>query len=260
MKLAVSGKGGVGKTTLTASLAKLFSQRGKKVIAIDADPSVSLAGALGLVDAPDVVPIADMKELIEERTEAKSGGFGQMFKLNPHVSDLPEKLSLDADGIKLMVLGGIQKGGGGCACPENTFLRTLLNHLILIRDEVALLDMAAGVEHLGRATVQGVAALIVVVEPGLASVRTALQVTRLAGDIGIKKILAVGNKLRTDSQRQFLREQMADVPLLGFISYDEAIADADLHGRSAYDTCSHLVSEVGSIAEELAKHLNGDLG
>ncbi len=150
MKIAISGKGGVGKTTFAALLIKNLSEMGHKVLAIDADPDANLATALGIDHAEKIVPISEMKDLVEERTGAKPGSIGQMFKLNPKVDDLPDALSYKLDGIKFMRLGGITKGGGGCICPESTLLKALVTHLVLLRDEDLVMDMEAGIEHLGQ--------------------------------------------------------------------------------------------------------------
>lgn len=256
VKIAISGKGGVGKTTLAAAMAYVLSQEGSKVIAIDADPVANLAASLGFPEASKIVPISQMKDLIKERTGATSEEYGKFFKLNPKVSDLPEKLSCERDNLKLMVLGGIKRGGGGCACPENVFLRTLLSHLILQRDEVVVVDMEAGVEHLGRATVQAVNAMIVVVEPGMRSIEAARQVQRLAGEIGIKSVFAVGNKVGNKSHRDFLEKELVGIPLLGLISYNEKIAEADLAGKAAFEGNELLISEVKQIIKKLHSELH----
>ncbi|MBW1683357.1 MAG: AAA family ATPase [Deltaproteobacteria bacterium] len=205
MKLAVSGKGGVGKTTFASFLIRALADEGKKVLAIDADPDANLAQALGVKDWERIVPISQMKELIEERTEAKVGTMGSFFKLNPKVDDLPESLSIEVDGIRLMVMGGVKKGGAGCICPESTLLKNLVRHIVLARDEAVVLDMEAGLEHLGRGTAMAVDQLIVVVEPGRRSVETAFQVRKLAADIGVKRLAFVGNKIRGEKDREFLK-------------------------------------------------------
>ena len=150
MKIAVSGKGGVGKTTFSSLLIRSLNDAGKHVLAIDADPDANLAAALGIENAHDITPIAEMKDLIFERTEAKPGTVGGFFKLNPKVDDLPEALSARLGNIKLMRLGGVKKGGAGCICPESTLLRALITHVVLARDEVVVMDMEAGIEHLGH--------------------------------------------------------------------------------------------------------------
>ncbi len=251
MKIAVSGKGGVGKTTLTASLAKLFADDGSKVIAIDADPDTNLAAALGIKDADKIIPLVELKELVKERTGSTSDEFGKFFKLNPTVSDLPEKYSISNDGMRLMTLGTIKRGGSGCACPEGVMLKALLNHLILQRDEVVIVDMEAGIEHLGRASIRAVTALIVVVEPGKRSIQTAFQVKKLAADLGIKTIYAVGNKVMNHSHSEFIKKELKGIPLLGTISYNKKLIDSDLQGKAAYSDNEQLLSEVGKIIARL---------
>ncbi|MCF6159487.1 MAG: carbon monoxide dehydrogenase [wastewater metagenome] len=251
MKIAVSGKGGVGKTTFVATLAKVFTEYGKRVIAIDADPVSNLAATLGVKDVSKIVPISQMKDLIRERTGATSEEYGKFFKLNPTVSDLPDKLSLELDGIRLMVMGAVKRGGGGCACPENVFLRTLLSHLILQRDEVIIVDMEAGIEHLGRATVKAVNALIVIVEPGSKSIQTASQVKKLADDIGLKSIYAVGNKITSDEHKKLIEKGLNTIPVLGFISYNDGVLEADIEGRAAFSENRQLLLEVREIKNRL---------
>lgn len=257
MKIAVSGKGGVGKTTFVATLARVFAENGKKVIAIDADPVANLAATLGMKNISEIVPISQMKDLIKERTGATSEEYGKFFQLNPTVSDLPDKLSLEQEGIKLMVLGAIKRGGGGCACPESAFLRTLLSHLIVQRDEVVIVDMEAGVEHLGRATVKAVNALIVIVEPGSKSIQTAFQVKKLADDIGLKSIYAVGNKVASDEHRALIEKGLQGIPVLGFISYNDRVLESDIVGKAVFAENSQLMSEVRKIKNSLDDCIKG---
>lgn len=238
MKLAVSGKGGVGKTTFSALLARNLSEQGKRVLAIDADPDANFAAALGMPDADKITPIADMKDLIFERTEAKPGTVGGFFKLNPKVDDLPDSLSTEMDNIKLMRLGSVQKGGSGCLCPESTLLRALVTHIVLLRNEVVVMDMEAGIEHLGRATARAVNRLIVVVEPGRRSIDTADHIKKLAAEIDIKNIAVVGNKIRSKTDEDFLRKHLSGFEFLGFLPYDETLIEADLNGVSPFDTDS----------------------
>ena len=235
MKIAISGKGGVGKTTFASFLIKAFAEQGKKVLAIDADPDANLAQALGIKRSSDIVPISEMKALIEERTEAKVGSMGSFFKLNPKVDDLPEKLSFELNGIKLMVLGGVKKGGAGCICPESTLLKNLVRHVVLARNEVIVLDMEAGLEHLGRGTAMAVDRLIVVVEPGRRSIETAYHIRDLATDIGLKKLSLVGNKIRSEKDKEFLTRQMPEFQFLGFIPFGGEIIEADLEGRPPFE-------------------------
>jgi len=251
MKIAISGKGGVGKTTFAALLIKSLSEKGHKVLAIDADPDANLATALGIDQAEKIVPIANMKELVEERTGAKPGSIGQMFKLNPKVDDLPDALSYKLNGIKFMRLGGIAKGGGGCICPESTLLKALVTHLVLLRDEDLVMDMEAGIEHLGRGTASAMDKLIVVVEPGRRSVDTARNIKTLAGQIGVKNIALVGNKIRSDSDREFLEKYVTEFEWLGFLPYDERIIEADLKGESPFDQQTDAKRMVNEMIEKL---------
>jgi CO dehydrogenase maturation factor len=251
MKLAVSGKGGVGKTTFSALLIRTLSDQGKRVLAIDADPDANLAAALGIPDAEKIVPIAEMKELIFERTEAQPGTIGGFFKLNPKVDDLPDALSAKLDNIKLMRLGGVKKGGGGCICPESTLLRALMLHIVLARDEVVVMDMEAGIEHLGRATASAVDKLIVIVEPGRRSMDTAGHIKKLASEIGLKNIVLVGNKIRGQKDEEFLKKHLSDFEFLGFIRQDEALIEADLDGVSPYDVDSIAKTNVKEMIAKL---------
>ncbi len=256
MKLAISGKGGVGKTTLAAALARQFADDGQAVIAIDADLDSNLASALGVPVETAPRPIAQMTELIAERTESGPQGYGKFFKLNPAVSDIPDQYSVDARGVQLMVLGTAKRGGSGCACPENVFLRALLAHLVLRRDETLIVDMEAGIEHLGRATCSQIDALIVVVEPGRRSAQTADTVRRMAAEIGIRSVFLVANKIRSPEDLAALRGSLPDgVPLLGAISYDTDLVTADLEGRPVDEVKGRLADEVKAIRQELIRHL-----
>jgi CO dehydrogenase maturation factor len=251
MKLAVSGKGGVGKTTFAALLIRTLNEEGKRVLAIDADPDANLASGLGIADADKITPIADMEDLVFERTGAKPGSIGGYFKLNPKVDDLPDALSVKFDKIKLMRLGGIKKGGSGCICPESALLRALVMHIVLARDEVVVMDMEAGIEHLGRATAKAVDKLIVVVEPGRRSIDTAAHIRKLAGEIGLKHIAVVGNKVRSDTDETFLKTHLNDFEFLGFLPYDEALIEADLNGISPFDVDSPSKAQVKSMISKL---------
>jgi CO dehydrogenase maturation factor len=253
MKLAVTGKGGVGKTTVVVGLARVLAMRGHKVLAIDADPASNLAIALGFPKDQRLTPIAEMKELIEERTEAKSGSLGGFFKLNPRVDDLPDKYTLERDGIRLMVMGTVQKGGGGCVCPENVMLRTLVSHLLLGRGEVVILDMEAGVEHLGRATAQAVDKLIVVVEPGQRSLEVAQRIRLLAADIGLRNIGVVGNKIRGEADRDFLFSRMPDFSFLAFLPYDPRIVEADREGKPPYADNPEFLQKMEEITDKIGE-------
>ena len=252
MKIAVSGKGGVGKTTLSAFLVRWFAEQGKKVLAIDADPDANLAHALGIEDGAGITPISQMKELVAERTESVPGSYGGYFKLNPRVDDLPEKLSIrQGENIRLMVMGGIKKGGTGCVCPESILLKNLVQHLILRRDEVVVMDMEAGIEHLGRGTSKAVDWLITVVEPGRRSIETASRIRELGSDIGLTRIGLVGNKVRGEEDREFLRKALSGQLILGFIPYDNQIIEADLQSRFA----ENVSGETRAGLEQIVKNL-----
>jgi CO dehydrogenase maturation factor len=251
MKIAISGKGGVGKTILASLLSWAFAQSGYSVLAIDADPDANLAATLGFPNADKITPISEMSTLIEERTGVRPGQIASYFKLNPKVDDLPEKYCQKKDGIKLMVMGRIKKGGTGCYCPENALLQALITHLLLTSDEVVILDMEAGIEHLGRATAKAVDKLIVVVEPSQRSIETALRIKELAKDIGLQNIAIVGNKIRSQSDREFLTSSLPDFEFLGFIPYDQAIIDADLANLPLLDSSQRINNEVKNIYQAL---------
>lgn len=252
MKIAVSGKGGVGKTTFSALLIRTLSKMGKHVLAIDADPDANLAAALGIPNAEEIVPISEMKDLVYERTEARPGSIGGFFKLNPKVDDLPDSLSIKKDNIKLMRLGGVKKGGAGCICPESTLLKVLVTHIVLARDEYVVMDMEAGIEHLGRATAKSVDNLIVVVEPGRRSIDTADHIRKLASEIGLGNILVLGNKVRNEKDENFIKKHLKDFQILGFLPYDHAMIEADLEGLSPFDIPSETAVKVREIAENLS--------
>jgi len=251
MKIAISGKGGVGKTLLASLLCKIFAEAGYSVIAIDADPDANLASTLGFPEADKITPISEMKELAEERTGVRPGQIGGFFKLNPKVDDLPEKYSVKHNGIRLMVMGRVKKGGTGCYCPENALLQALLAHLLVARDEVVILDMEAGIEHLGRGTAKAVDRLIVVVEPGRRSIETAYRIDKLAQDIGLQNVVVVGNKIRNKSDRESIIASLPGFEFLGFIPYDQAIVDADLANLPILDSSQQIIAETRNIYRAL---------
>jgi len=251
MKLAISGKGGVGKTMLVSLLATIFRGSGYSVLAIDADPNATLAASLGFPDPERITPISEMGDLIEERTGARPGQASPYFKLNPKVDDIPEKYWVEHSGIKLMVMGRLKKGGTGCYCPENALLEALVAHILLRRDEVVIMDMEAGIEHFGRATAKAVDELIVVVEPGKASVETAFRIRELAKDIGLANVKVVANKIRSDQDRDYLIAAMPDFEFLGFVPYDGTIIEAGLGNFPLSNASPAVIDRVKDIAARL---------
>ena len=256
MKIAISGKGGVGKTMLSALLTLEFAKNGYSILAIDADPDTNLASALGFPNPDEITPISEMKELVEERTGSKPGQPGTWFKLNPKVDDIPEKYAKKLDGIRLMVMGKVKRGGSGCYCAENTLLQALMAHLLVARKEVIILDMAAGIEHLGRATARSVDKLIIVGEPGRKSIETAIRIKNLARDIGVTAISAVGNKIRNSADRDFLINHLPDFEFLGFIPYDPAITDAEISGSTTLEASQPVNAENNNIYNKLLPSVN----
>lgn len=251
MKVAITGKGGVGKTTVSALLAQAFSRAGRRVLAVDADPNSTLAACLGFPNPDKITPLSEMVDLIEERTGVKPGTQGAVFKLNPRVDDIPSQFAVEHDGISLLRMGAIKNGGAGCFCPENAFLRNLLLHLFLADRDVLIVDMEAGLEHLGRATVAGVDWLVVVVEPSRQSTETAKRIELLAGQIGITRIGVIGNKCRGDAEKEFIQQAIGSLPLLGVIPYDDDLRRAELEGRPPKPGLSSVNDEIGAIVASL---------
>ena len=258
MKIAISGKGGVGKTTLSALMGQVYADAGRDVLAVDADPSPCLAGALGFPEEliSQLSPIAEMDALIEERTGAKPGTTGGFFTLNPRVDDIPERFSISHRGVRLLEMGSVDLGGSGCICPESAMLKTLFMHLLFRKDDVLILDMYAGVEHLGRATVDFVDAMLVVVEPTRRSLGTAAQIKKLANDIGLSGLWLVGNKVRNEADAEFLSAATPGIPLLGYLPADLMVQEADRLGEAVYD----YVPSLRKSAEDMANRLVEEIG
>ncbi len=251
MKVAITGKGGVGKTTFAACLARLYADEGKTVLCADVDPDANLGLALGFSeeDLAKITPITEMKELIQERTGADE--FSTFFKINPKVDDLPDMLAQEVNGVKLLLMGTIKHGGSGCVCPEHVILKRLLSHLIIQRDDVVIMDMEAGLEHLSRGTTDMVDQFIVVVEPGARSIQTYHSVQRLAADLGVHKVSVVANKVRDEYDEAFIREQVPEEDLLGIIHYSGAVSDADRRCASPYDIATDTVAEIRAIKNKI---------
>ncbi len=260
LKLAIGGKGGVGKTTFTSLIARCIADmdKSKRVIAIDADPVANLAAGLGIPDDQPITPVAELSDLIAERTGAQPGTMGGFFTLNPKVDDIPDRFSIEKDGVKLLVMGTVKTGGSGCICPESTILKALMNHLVLFRNEVVIMDMEAGVEHLGRATSGSVDALVIVVNPGKRSRVAAEKIRKLGSDIGIKRIVVLGNRIKSEEDKDLIRESLSDFQLLGFLPEMEEISEADRKGVRPFDDITKLPDEFKRIAEKLIEMGSND--
>lgn len=243
MKIAVAGKGGVGKSTIAGMLARQFASEGYKTVAVDVDPDASLARCIGLSEEQiqKIVPLSEMQDFIKKRTGFKDFGvFGSFFKSDPKVDDIPEKFSVLHEGVRFLQVGAIKEGGSGCYCAENVLIRELMRHLLVEMDDVIIMDMEAGIEHLSRGTGDAVDLLVVVVEPGQLSMETARRIRDLAKDVGIPNLVVIGNKVRSEKAREAIRAGLPGFNILGFLPYDEALLDADLNGISPFDLDSEF--------------------
>lgn len=251
MKIAVTGKGGVGKTTFAATLARLYAEEGKHVLAADVDPDANLGLALGFSEEAldSIIPITKMRKLVQERTGANEDN--KFYKINPKVSDIPDTYSKTCNGVKLLVLGTVDTAGSGCVCPEHVMLKRIINHLVLRSDDVVILDMEAGLEHLGRGTTEGVDQFVAIIEPGARSIQTYKNVKRLASDLGVKQVHVVANKVRSAEDEDFIKSKIPAEDLLGFIHYNAEVIDADRQGMSPYDFSEAAVSEIKIIKEKI---------
>lgn len=249
-KIAVAGKGGVGKTTFSSLLAYVLAAAGETVYAIDADPNPTLGQALGFPEEllAQVAPIVEMRDLIEERTGARPGESGAYFRLNPRVEDIPARFSVSHRGIRLLEMGTVKGAGAGCVCPENSVLRALVTYLLLRERETVLLDLVAGLEHLGRGTASSVDAMFIVVEPGQRSLTVAADIARLAQDLGIPALWAVANKVGSDEDLAFIRERLGPLTLAGWLALDARVIKADMQSEAAYDLAPELAAGVEAIA------------
>ncbi len=251
MKVAITGKGGVGKTTLSAVLARLYASEGRTVLAADVDPDANLGLALGFSEEEvnSITPISKMRDLVEERTGADS--LNRFFKLNPRVDDIPDRFSKEINGVKLLVMGTVDTGGSGCVCPEHAMLKAILTNLVFRKDDVVIMDMEAGIEHLARGTASMMDQFIVVIEPGARSIQTYLKVKKLAADIGVTRVRVVANKVRNADDEAFLRERIPEDALLGVIHYNAEVIDADRRGISPFDVSDRAVEEIRAIKERI---------
>ncbi len=258
MKIAVTGKGGVGKTTFSAVLSHIFASEGKKVIAVDADPDANLAAAFGIsrTEMAKIKPIAEMTWLVEERTGARPGSSGGIFKLNPRVDDIPAEYGYRFDNITLLITGKSKEAASGCYCPENIFLKRLLKHLIAERDEVVIVDMEAGIEHLTRGTAEAVDAFIVIVEPGQRSIQTAHTVREMAKGLGVKEVMVVANKVRGAEDLDFIKANIGGMKLIGVITFKDSIMEADIKGVSPYKNSPETTAEIKKIKDAIEGILN----
>ena len=253
MKIAVTGKGGVGKTTLAATLARLYAAEGRDTLAVDVDPDANLGLALGFAPerVENLTPVCKMTEFIAQRTGAGTNTYGKYFRINPKVDDIPETFSIVHEGVRLLVMGTVEVGGGGCVCPEHVILRRLLAHLIVGPDDVVIMDMEAGLEHLGRGTAGEMDSFIVVVEPGGRSVQTYHRVVQLAADLGIHQVYVVANKIKDEADELFIRSQIPAEALLGMVHFSPEAAQADRDGVSPYDAGGSVLQEITAIKERI---------
>jgi CO dehydrogenase maturation factor len=258
VKIAVSGKGGVGKTTVAAGLCLALEDRGYEILALDCDPDSNLAGCLGFPDLDAVRPLSALSELIEERTGAKPGATpGAFFKLNPHVADIPDTYCHRHGRIKLVAIDAIREGGQGCACAQNVLMRRLVREVVVARSEAVVMDMEAGLEHLGRSTAGAVSSMIVVIEPGRRSLATAQSILALAEDLGISRRFVLGNRFRCEEDfAQFVAGEFPADYILGWLAVDGGIAEADRTGsplgRAMSPTTREVIERVTCRLEESA--------
>ncbi|MCJ7579778.1 MAG: AAA family ATPase [Candidatus Aminicenantes bacterium] len=256
MKIAITGKGGTGKTTIAAVLSHFFKNSGYEVLAVDADPDSNLAEALGAQEnqRASLIPISAQRKLIQDRTGAKPQQFGQLFKLNPTVNDIPDNFCVSVRGIKVLVMGSIERGGDGCACPENVLLRSLLSEILLNRNEVIIVDMEAGIEHLGRATARSIDIMLIVVEPGQRSIQTAETILKLGRQIGIQSFGIIGNKIQNKEQILWIQKQFPKDKYLGSLSFSQIIGDSDREGGPLFDNLdSEIKKEFQAIYTSLTR-------
>ncbi len=239
MKIAVSGKGGVGKTLIAGTIARLFANDGFKVLAIDNDSAMNLSYTLGIdkKNKEKIIPISELKSLIEQRTTVEGAGSG-IYNINPKVSDIPDKFKVQGpDGLELLVLGSIEEPASGCLCPENALIRTLLYNLFVKREEVIIVDFEAGLEHLGRGTAKGIDVMLVITEPSQKSLDLCQKIIKLSKKLGVINIYLVANKITDESQQEIINQKIRtwEIPLYHSVPFDPEIGKADLHGNAPID-------------------------
>lgn len=249
MKLALTGKGGTGKTTIAAGLGITFKNMGRRVILIDADPDSNLQTALGI--KADITPLINLKSLIQERTGINTEGQAPLFRLNPKVDDIPERFFYRDGSLMLGIMGTVRGGGLGCTCPENAFLKSLLRHLILGRDDVVVLDMEAGIEHLGRGTASGIDYMLIICEPSEKSIETANRIQNLSQNLGIRKTAVIGNKISSEREKNFLLENLKKFNVIGFIPYYDGIRESDIDGMPFWEKSSEILNDIKNVIKNL---------
>ncbi len=251
MKVAITGKGGVGKTTFASTLCRLYAAEGRTVLAADVDPDANLGLALGFTEEEvnAIVPISKMRKLVEERTGANE--LNKFFKLNPQVSDIPDTYAKEINGVKLLVMGTVETGGSGCVCPEHVMLKAILSNLVFRKDDVVVMDMEAGLEHLARGTTSMMDQFIVVIEPGARSIQTYGKVKQLAADLGVTRVRVVANKVRDEQDEAYIKARIPEEDLLGFIHYNADVIDADRNGQSPFDFSQQAVEEIRAIKAKI---------
>ncbi len=234
MKIAVSGKGGVGKTLIAGAIACFFASKGLKTIAIDADPSPNLALTLGLPPEKTraILPISENEKLVESKTDT---GLSGVYRLSFTVDDVARDFSVPTPcGVNLIVMGTVRSMGSGCTCAANAVVRSLLRHLVVERDEVVLLDLEAGVEHLGRGTARRVDTMLIIADSSIKSLETARHIHKLAKDASIEQVFLVGNKVADERQKMTIIEfaEDNDLKILDFVPFDQKVVDAEMRGET----------------------------
>jgi CO dehydrogenase maturation factor len=254
VKIALSGKGGVGKTTICGLLCRALESGGKEVLAIDADSNPNLAYALRVAEPERITPLAEMEDLVLEKTGARKGSYGAYFRMNPEVSDIPDRFQHRSGNIRLLVMGSTKQGGGGCACPEFVLVKNLISYLLLNRDQDMVIDMEAGLEHLGRGVTEKVDLLLVVVQPNRVGCLTASRIYKLAKDIQIQNIAGLGNMIASPQDEKYLRNQVPELEFWGHFPVCAEIKDYDREGRDLFsipslrENANRLIEKIREVS------------